>query len=163
MAATDREHAGRTVFVRNVSYDVDDKALEEAFNEVGPVRQAFLVKEKGSQRHKGYGYVQFALEMDADRAVQELHGHALQGRALKVRAGRAAAAPAGRRPPPAATPQLRPRPRCPPACTTGLHARTPSGSSVPLRAAARGQARARGDPQSTTGDPCQLNAPPSLG
>ena len=40
---------GRTVFVRNVGYDVDDKGLEEAFNEVGPVRQAFLVCDKGAR------------------------------------------------------------------------------------------------------------------
>lgn len=82
MAAAER---GRTVFVRNISFDVDDKALEEAFNDVGPVRQAFIVKEKGQQRHKGYGYVQFALQEDAERAVEELHGRALQGRAIKVR------------------------------------------------------------------------------
>lgn len=82
MAAPER---GRTVFVRNLSYDIDDKALEEAFNDVGPVRQAFIVKDKGQQRHKGYGYVQFALPEDAERAVQELHGRALHGRAIKVR------------------------------------------------------------------------------
>ena len=82
MAAAER---GRTVFVRNISYEVDDKALEEAFNDVGPVRQAFIVKEKGQQRHKGYGYVQFALGEDAERAMQELQGRALLGRAIKVR------------------------------------------------------------------------------
>ena len=65
------EHRGRTVFVRNISYEVDDKALEEAFQDVGPVRQAFLVKDKGQQRHKGFGYVQFALPEDAERAVEE--------------------------------------------------------------------------------------------
>jgi hypothetical protein len=87
MAAAER---GRTVFVRNISYDVDDKVLEEAFNDVGPVRQAFIVKDKGEQRHKGYGYVQFAIEEDAERAVKELHGHALQGRSIKVRTAAAA-------------------------------------------------------------------------
>jgi nucleolar protein 4 len=77
--------AGRTVFVRNVAYEVDDNALEAVFEDVGPVRQAFLVKEKGQQKHKGFGYVQFAIPEDAERAVQELQGRALQGRSIKVR------------------------------------------------------------------------------
>lgn len=35
--------AGRTVFVRNVGYDVTDQQLEEAFTDVGPVRQVCSV------------------------------------------------------------------------------------------------------------------------
>ena len=73
----------RSVFVRGISYEIGDAELTEAFSAVGPVRHAFLVKD-GSNRHKGYGFVQYALEEDAERAVQELHGTELGGRKLKI-------------------------------------------------------------------------------
>lgn len=75
----------RTLFVRNVPYDVDDAALEELASEVGPVKQAFLIKRKGGERHQGFGFVLFALEEDAQRALVELAGRELGGRKLKVR------------------------------------------------------------------------------
>jgi nucleolar protein 4 len=127
MGADGTEPGGRTVFVRNVSYDVDDKGLEEAFNDVGPVRQAFLVREKGQARHKGYGYVQFALGEDAERAVQELHGRALRGRAIKVRA---VPPPGRRRRRPAAAPPPRRR------CARGARARRPGRRAPAPRPAA---------------------------
>lgn len=73
----------RTVFVRNVAYDVDDEQLNSFFSELGPIKQGFLVK-KGGGRHQGFGFVQFALEEDAERAVEELQGRELGGRKLKV-------------------------------------------------------------------------------
>ncbi len=57
------EAASRTVFVRGISYAVGQDALEEAFGAVGPVRKCFLVKSKTEDKHKGYGYVQFALRL----------------------------------------------------------------------------------------------------
>jgi nucleolar protein 4 len=90
-AATD----ARTLFVRNVGYDVDAAQLEEVFADVGPVRQSFLVTDKGGgrkpgggqqqRRHKGIAFVQFAIPEDAERALEQLDGRALAGRRLKVR------------------------------------------------------------------------------
>lgn len=82
-----QEKDARTVFVRNVSFDVDESKLEETFSDIGPVRQCFLVKTKGQQRHRGFGFVQYALPEDADRALQELNQKDLHGRQLKVCAG----------------------------------------------------------------------------
>ncbi len=87
------EAASRTVFVRGISYAVAQDALEEAFGAVGPVRKCFLVKSKTEDKHKGYGYVQFALREDAASAVAQLHNSSLGGRKLKV--GVAAALSAG--------------------------------------------------------------------
>ena len=74
----------RTVFVRGLSFAVGDEQLEEVFSSIGPVKHAFLVKKKESGKHKGFGFVQFALEEDAVRAVQELDGTKLEGRTIKV-------------------------------------------------------------------------------
>lgn len=91
----------RTLFVRNVAFDVDAAQLEEVFTDVGPVRQCFLVTDKaaaaaaagggsgssaagGPKRHKGIAFVQFALPEDAERALEDLNGKEVAGRRLKV-------------------------------------------------------------------------------
>lgn len=75
----------RSLFVRGVAYDVSDEQFTSHFSDVGPVARAFLVKEGKDGPHKGYGFVQFALASDAERAVQQLNGGMLGGRKLKVR------------------------------------------------------------------------------
>jgi nucleolar protein 4 len=83
----------RTLFVRNVAFDVDAAQLEEVFTDIGPVRQCFLVTDKQQQaaaaavpqkRHKGIAFVQFAIPEDAERALEELNGREVAGRRLKV-------------------------------------------------------------------------------
>lgn len=82
--AENAEQRSRTVFVKGIAYGVEKDALEEAFAAVGPVRNCFIVRTKGEQQHKGYGYVQFAITQDAATAVQQLQGTVLGGRKLKV-------------------------------------------------------------------------------
>ena len=72
------------VFVRGIPYGLDQKAVEAAFAEIGPLRNCFLVKEKGQQRHKGIGFVHFAIPEDADRAVAALTNTELGGRNILV-------------------------------------------------------------------------------
>ena len=74
----------RTVFVRGVDAAVDDAQLQEFFAEVGPVKNAFLVRRGKGAPHRGFGFVQFALAEDAERAAAQLHGAELAGRKLKV-------------------------------------------------------------------------------
>lgn len=74
----------RTVFVRGVDAAVDDAQLQEFFAELGPVKNAFLVRRGKGAPHRGFGFVQFAVAEDAARAAAELHGAELAGRKLKV-------------------------------------------------------------------------------
>ena len=70
----DRPKDARSVFVRNIGYDVDDESLQAAFEDVGPVRKCFIIKEKGAKKHKGFGFVEFALPEDAERAIANCRG-----------------------------------------------------------------------------------------
>lgn len=84
---TEAPAGGRSLFVRGVSYDVTDEQFSSHFSDVGPVNRAFLVKAGKEGQHKGYGFVQFALAEDAQRAAAQLNGSSLGGRKLKVGPG----------------------------------------------------------------------------
>ncbi|KAG2482067.1 hypothetical protein HYH03_018977 [Edaphochlamys debaryana] len=84
MAAEQAAKDLRTVFIRGISFDADEKDLEAAFSDVGPVKQCFLVRVKGQPKHRGFGFVQYALPEDAERAVTELDGKSVKGRKLQV-------------------------------------------------------------------------------
>ncbi|XP_062929034.1 RNA-binding protein 28 [Mobula hypostoma] len=61
-----------TVFVRNLPTSANNERLEEIYSELGPVKRCFVVKEKGSQTCRGFGYVTFALPDDAKKALKEV-------------------------------------------------------------------------------------------
>ncbi|XP_078275721.1 RNA-binding protein 28 [Rhinoraja longicauda] len=61
----------RTVFVRNLPTSANNERLEEIYSELGPVKHCFVVKEKGGQTCRGFGYVTFSLPEDAKKALKE--------------------------------------------------------------------------------------------
>ena len=74
-----------TVFVRNLPYTCTDAGLEAAFGEIGPVKEAFIVAEKGTGgASKGFGFVQFALAEDAAAAVGLSKTHKIDGRCVTI-------------------------------------------------------------------------------
>ncbi|XP_017512974.1 RNA-binding protein 28 [Manis javanica] len=64
--------AGLTLFVGRLPPSARSERLEELFSQVGPVKQCFVVTEKGSKACRGFGYVTFSMLEDAQRALTEI-------------------------------------------------------------------------------------------
>lgn len=100
--ATEDDRDRRTVFVQQIAARAEQRHLRAFFEQVGPVIDAQIVKDRVTHRSKGVGYVEFKSEETVPKAI-ELTGQKLKGvpiivqltEAEKNRASRAAAAGEG--------------------------------------------------------------------
>jgi len=75
---------GKRLYVGNVSFDVSDEELEQAFSQYGEISSAKVVRDQYTGRSKGFGFVEFAQEADAQKAMEDMNGKELSGRVIKV-------------------------------------------------------------------------------
>ena len=72
------------VFVGNLSYDTNWKSLKDYFRQIGDVLRADVFEDDRG-RSKGVGIVEFKFKDAVPRAIRELNGQELDGRAIYVR------------------------------------------------------------------------------
>lgn len=78
----------KKLYIGNLSYNVDDAQLEEAFAAAGKVESAKVIVDKMTGRSRGFGFVEMATEEDAQKAIDTMNGKELDGRELKVNEAR---------------------------------------------------------------------------
>ncbi|MBI3766968.1 MAG: RNA-binding protein [Deltaproteobacteria bacterium] len=76
------------LYVGNLSYNLTDAELREAFAAHGEVTSAEVVKDRASGQSKGFGFVEMPTQEEANAAIQALNGAALKGRTLNVNEAR---------------------------------------------------------------------------
>nr|XP_020469914.1 RNA-binding protein 28 [Monopterus albus]XP_020469924.1 RNA-binding protein 28 [Monopterus albus] len=62
----------QTIFVGSLPASATTERLEEIFSEIGPVKKCFVVREKGTETCRGFGYVTYSMEEDVQRALKEI-------------------------------------------------------------------------------------------
>jgi RNA recognition motif-containing protein len=75
---------GKKLFIGNLSWNVRDDQLKEAFSSVGTVEEAVVIMDRVKNRSKGFGFVTMSTEEEAQKAVAELNGKEVDGRAINV-------------------------------------------------------------------------------
>ena len=79
---------GKKLYVGNLAYQVADRDLAELFAQVGAVASASVITDRETGRSRGFGFVEMGSDGDAERAIEEMDGRDLMGRALKVNEAR---------------------------------------------------------------------------
>ena len=72
------------LFIGSLAYATTDDSLKAFFETVGPVKSARVITDRESGRSKGFGFVEFEDEANNQKAIDELNGKELDGRAIVV-------------------------------------------------------------------------------
>ena len=79
---------GNKLYVGNLSYNVRDEDLNQAFAQYGSVTSAKVMMDRDTGRSKGVGFVEMASDPEAQAAINGMNGQALDGRAIVVNEAR---------------------------------------------------------------------------
>ena len=75
---------GKKLYVGNLSYDVNDSALQQLFGAHGTVTSAQVIMDRDTGQSKGFGFVEMSSDGEAQSAITALGGQEHGGRALTV-------------------------------------------------------------------------------
>ena len=84
------------IYVGNLSHDVTDDDLRQAFEAFGQVESANVVKDRYSGEPRGFGFVEMPSDDEGKAAIAEMNDKELKGRVVNVDQARARTG--GRRP-----------------------------------------------------------------
>ncbi len=84
MASIQESNQDATVYVGDLDAQVNEAILWELFLQAGPVVNVHIPKDKLTQQHMGYGFVEFHGEEDADYSIKIMTMIKLYGKPIKV-------------------------------------------------------------------------------
>jgi len=76
------------LFVGNLSFDLTENDLQDAFAAHGTVVETNLMMDRATGRPRGFGFVTMSTPEEAQKAIDALNGSELSGRALTVNLAR---------------------------------------------------------------------------
>lgn len=74
----------KKLFVGSLAWATDDNSLKEFFSQFGEVSSATVVKDRATNRSRGFGFVEFADDAAGDKAIEGASGKELDGREIVV-------------------------------------------------------------------------------
>jgi cold-inducible RNA-binding protein len=74
----------KNIFVGNLSFGATEGSVRSLFEAYGTVDRVSIVTDRDTGQARGFGFVEMSVNSDADRAISELNGRDLDGRALNV-------------------------------------------------------------------------------
>ena len=72
------------IYVGNLSFDMTEDDLREAFKAYGEVSSTNIIKDKYSGQSKGFGFVEMSNDQNALAAIEGLNDTELKGRKISV-------------------------------------------------------------------------------
>jgi cold-inducible RNA-binding protein len=78
----------KNIFVGNLSFGATEDAVRSMFQAYGTVDRVNLITDRDTGQARGFGFVEMSNNAEGDRAIAELNGRELDGRALNVNEAR---------------------------------------------------------------------------
>ena len=78
----------KRLFVGNLTYSATSAQLEELFSQVGKITSLSLITDKFSGQSKGFAFVEFTTDAEADEAIKKFNNFELDGRKIVVNEAR---------------------------------------------------------------------------
>ena len=76
------------LYVGNLSYDLEEAELEEVFAEFGEIESVKIIKNRETDRSRGFGFVEMPNREEAEEAIAQLNGKIVKERKLIVNEAR---------------------------------------------------------------------------
>ena len=76
------------IYVGNMSYEVTEEDLRQAFQGFGKVESVNIIKDRYSGEPRGFGFVEMPDKAEGESAINDLNGKDLKGRTLNVNEAR---------------------------------------------------------------------------
>ena len=78
----------KRLFVGGIPWSLTDATLADLFGKIGKVTSAKIIVDKFTQQSKGFGFVEYENDADADKAIKELSETEVEGRKIVVQEAR---------------------------------------------------------------------------
>jgi RNA recognition motif-containing protein len=72
------------IYVSNLGFGIDRDELKRLFSPFGIVASASVILDKITNRSRGFAFVQMPNTQEAEKAMRELNGTVLDGRAMRL-------------------------------------------------------------------------------
>ncbi len=72
------------LYVGNLNFETTEDELKAFFAEVAAVSRVTVIRDKFTNRSRGFAFVELEDPAQASKAISELNGRSLKGRSLKV-------------------------------------------------------------------------------
>jgi RNA recognition motif-containing protein len=73
-----------SIYVGNLSYQVTQADLTDAFAEYGTVKRVQIPTDRETGKIRGFAFVEMSSDVEEDKAIAELDGAEWMGRSMKV-------------------------------------------------------------------------------
>ena len=78
----------KRLFVGGIPWSLTDATLADLFGKIGKVASAKIIVDKFTQQSKGFGFVEYEKDEDAEKAIKELNDTEVEGRKIVVQEAR---------------------------------------------------------------------------
>jgi len=75
---------GKRLYIGNLSYGTTELDLRELFGQMGTVADAKVVMDRETGRPRGFAFIEMSTDTEAMKAIEQVNGRELDGRALNV-------------------------------------------------------------------------------